>query len=129
MADSPQTHRVLVADDARVMRMLIRTWLERLGLDVEEARNGIEALSLAKTGRFDLVMLDINMPGLTGLSVLDRIRTDPELEGLPVVLLTTLGNAADVERGRRLGASDYLTKPISFGTLRRMLDTQLPLPN
>jgi two-component system chemotaxis sensor kinase CheA len=117
--------RVLIADDARVMRMLVRHWLERLGYEVVEAKDGLQALSLARTGNYDIVFLDINMPGMTGLGVLESIRQDPKLAGLPVVLVTTLGHATDVERGKDLGASAYLTKPLSYGaltvTLQRLL--------
>jgi two-component system chemotaxis sensor kinase CheA len=112
---------VLIADDARVMRMLVRHWLERLGFEVVEAKDGLQALHLAQTGDYSIVFLDINMPGMTGLGVLDRIRHDPQLAGLPVVLVTTLGRAADVDRGRDLGASAYLTKPLSYGALTATL--------
>lgn len=128
MSGSNGKRTVLIADDARVMRMLVRHWLERLGFEVEEAKDGYQALSLAQTGRFQLVFLDINMPGMTGLGVLDRIRRQPELSALPVVLLTTLGHAADVARGRDLGASAYLTKPLSYGALTATLAEVLPDP-
>lgn len=102
--------------------MLIRHWLERLGLDVEEAEDGFGALARAREGGFSLVMLDIHMPGITGLGVLEGIRCDRSLKGLPVIILTTLGHEADVERGRRLGASAYLTKPLSYGSLKETVD-------
>jgi CheY-like chemotaxis protein len=109
--------RVLVADDARVMRMLTRHWLEHLGLTVEEARDGMEAVQKAECGEYALVLCDINMPGISGLGVLDRIRSAPSTAGLPVVLLTTLGAQADVERGMQLGATAYLTKPLQHSEL------------
>ena len=120
--------RVLVADDARVMRMLVRHWLERLGFEVDEAKDGYQALSLASSGRFGLVFLDINMPGMTGLGVLGRLRRLPDLAGLPVVLVTTLGHAEDVARGKELGASAYLTKPLSYSALTATLHEVLPTP-
>lgn len=114
--------RVLVADDARVVRMLIRTWLERLGHVVVEAADGSAAVAAlrdaATTGRpFDVAFCDVNMPVLTGLQVLDAIRDDPLLGLTPVVLVTTLGAESDIERGRARGAAVYLTKPVSFGAL------------
>lgn len=123
--------RALVADDARVMRMLVRHWLERLGLVVDEAEDGFEALKHARTGGYSLVVLDINMPGITGLGVLEGIRSDPGTRSLPVILLTTLGHEADMQRGARLGASAYLTKPLAFGALkdtvaRLLLEEQPP---
>ncbi len=100
------------------MRMLVRHWLERLGLVVEEAEDGFEALRRARTGDYALVVLDINMPGITGLGVLEGIRSDPSTRGMPVLLLTTLGHEADMRRGARLGASAYLTKPLSYSALK-----------
>lgn len=110
--------RVLVADDARVMRMLVRHWLERLGLEVDEAEDGFEALRRVRGCGYSLVVLDINMPGITGLGVLEGIRSDPSTRGVPVILLTTLGHEGDIQRGARLGASAYLTKPLAYGALK-----------
>ncbi len=118
--------RVLVADDARVMRMLLRTWLERLGCEVIEASSGTEALRTLQASTVDVALLDIHMPGITGLQVLDQVRNDPRMKDLPVVIITTLGHASDVERGLRIGATAYLTKPLSYGDLLRSLDTALP---
>jgi CheY-like chemotaxis protein len=125
VADTPRA-RILVADDARVMRMLLRTWLERLGFVVIEAASGTEAVALLQTTPVDAALLDIHMPGVTGLQVLDQARNDPKLKQLPVVIITTLGHAADVERGLRIGATAYLTKPLGYGDLLRALDTALP---
>src|SRR4051812_118406 len=103
VADPPRA-RVLVADDARVMRMLLRTWLERLGFAVLEATSGTEAIALLQQNPVDAALLDIHMPGVTGLQVLDQARNDPKLKALPVIIITTLGHAVDVERGLRIGA-------------------------
>ena len=118
--------RVLVADDARVMRMLLRTWLERLGCEVIEASSGTEALRTLQESTVDVALLDIHMPGITGLQVLDQVRNDPRMKTLPVVIITTLGHASDVERGLRIGATAYLTKPLGYGDLLRSLDVALP---
>jgi len=128
MTGEPPRARVLVADDARVMRMLLRTWLERLGFAVIEAASGTEAIATLQTTPVDAALLDIHMPGVTGLQVLDQARNshDPRLKTLPIVIITTLGHAADVERGLRIGATAYLTKPLGYGDLLRALDTALP---
>lgn len=118
--------RVLVADDARVMRMLLRTWLERLGCAVTEASSGTEALRTLQATPVDVALLDIHMPGITGLQVLDQVRNDARMKDLPVVIITTLGHASDVERGLRIGATAYLTKPLGYGDLLRSLDVALP---
>lgn len=118
--------RALVADDARVMRALVYTWLSGLGFDVTLAKDGVAALAQVRKAEFDIVLLDINMPGLTGLTVLDSIRHDPRTKTLPVVLLTTLGHASDFDRGLALGASAYLTKPLSLGRLVSTVNRVLP---
>lgn len=111
--------RVLVADDARVMRMLLRTWLERLDHDVVEAKDGTEVLALLRDNTaagtpFDLAFCDIHMPGFTGLQVLDALRGDGALSRTPIVLVTTLGHESDIERGLARGAAAYLTKPVDY---------------
>lgn len=128
-----QRPRLLVADDARVMRMLLRTWLERLGCDVVEAASGAEALqALGKVSEtpgalpFSGVLLDIHMPGLTGLQVLEAMRQDARWKDLPTMIITTLGHQSDVERGLRIGATAYLTKPLGFPELMRALERTLP---
>lgn len=123
--------RILVIDDARVVRSLLRHWLERLGYLVVEAQNGPQGLAAVDSGAIDLVICDINMPGLTGLTILDHVRKDPKLRSLPFVLLTTMGREEDMRRGAALGCSAYLTKPILFGrlvaTLRDLLSGDAPV--
>lgn len=118
--------RVLVADDARVMRMLLRTWLERLEHDVVEAKDGTEVLALLRDAAtagapFDLAFCDIHMPGFTGLQVLDALRGDGALARTPIVLVTTLGQESDIERGLGRGAAAYLTKPVDYSALVAVL--------
>lgn len=114
--------RVLVADDARVVRMLLRTWLERLGHEVSEAADGSAALAALRDASaadrpFDVAFCDVHMPMLSGLQVLDAVRDDAVLGRTPVVLVTTLGGEADIDRGLGRGAAAYLTKPVGFGAL------------
>lgn len=133
MPNPPHKPRLLVADDARVMRMLLRTWLERLGCEVVEAASGAEALAAlgattagAGARPFAGVLLDIHMPGLTGLQVLDTMRQDARWKDLPAIIITTLGHQTDVERGLKIGATAYLTKPLGFPELMRSLERALP---
>jgi chemosensory pili system protein ChpA (sensor histidine kinase/response regulator) len=126
MTAPPAAPTVLVADDARVMRMLLRTWLERLGFQVVEATTGAEAVALLQSQPVSAALLDIHMPGVTGLQVLDQVRNDARLKELPIIIITTLGHATDVERGMKIGATAYLTKPLGYGELLRALEVAVP---
>jgi len=100
--------RILVVDDDPDIRGLVRELLERRGFGVAEARDGKEALQEFFSGRPDLVVLDVGMPGLDGWTTLERIR---ELSDVPVVMLTARSEELEKTRGLRAGADDYITKP------------------
>ena len=102
---------VLVADDEEDILALIGTVLRGAGFDVVEARDGAEALSLARERMPRAAVLDVSMPELDGLEVLQRLRDEPETRELPVILLSALAQEADVERGYRAGAARYIRKP------------------
>ena len=104
---------VLVADDDDDILMLVTTRLRRDGFDVIAAQNGEEALALAKERRPAVAVLDIGMPGLDGLEVLQRIRADDDLAGTRVLLLTAKAQESDVRRGYDAGADGYVRKPFS----------------
>ena len=123
--DAIREKRILVIEDSRVVRNLLHHWLARQGCAVIEAQNGPQGLAAIEAGDVDLVICDINMPGFTGLTILDRVRKDPKLNSLPFVLLTTLGREEDVRRGEDLGCSAYLTKPLLHGRLIATLQNLL----
>ena len=100
--------RILVVDDDPDIRGLVRELLERRGFGVVEAKHGKEALQRFFSGRPDLVVLDVGMPGLDGWTTLERIR---ELSDVPVVMLTARSEELEKTRGLRSGADDYVTKP------------------
>ena len=117
---------VLVADDDDDILLLVTTRLRRDGFDVISARNGEEALELARERRPAIAVLDIGMPGLDGLEVLERIRADDSLKGTRVLLLTAKAQESDVRRGYDSGADAYVRKPFSPADLsarvRELLD-------
>jgi CheY-like chemotaxis protein len=116
---------VLLIDDDPSARTLVRRILVREDFRVIEAEDGERGLELARTARPDAVTLDVVMPGMDGWTVLKRLRADPELRNLPVILLTVLDDRA---RGERLGASGYLTKPVARASLVETLRRHCAAP-
>ena len=108
-AETGAATKVLVIDDEKTVRDLMRRFLAREGFDVVTARNGEEGLALARQLRPAMITLDVMMPGLDGWEVLQALKRDPALAPIPVVMLTI---ADEKDRGYALGAADYLTKPI-----------------
>ena len=104
---------VLVADDDDDILLLVTTRLARDGFEVVAARNGVEALALAEQHRPDVAVLDVGMPGLDGLEVLEAIRARDELAHTKVLLLTAKAQESDVRRGFESGADAYVKKPFS----------------
>jgi DNA-binding response OmpR family regulator len=104
---------VLVADDDEDILLLVTTRLRRDGFDIISARSGDEALALVRERRPALAVLDIGMPGLDGVQVLEQIRADDDLRGMLVVLLTAKAQESDVRRGFDAGADAYVKKPFS----------------
>lgn len=102
---------VLITDDSLVVRAVVRAHLETEGHHVVEAEDGLAALELCRKSAPDIILLDIEMPGLDGYQVLAELKGDPELTDVPVVFLTDRTNMEDVLAGLRGGAHDYLKKP------------------
>jgi DNA-binding response OmpR family regulator len=109
---------VLAADDDEDILALIAFRLERSGYTVILARDGEEALALARDERPDLAVLDVMMPKLDGFELTRRLRTDEATSRMPIILLTARAQDADVQRGFDVGADDYLRKPFSPQELR-----------
>jgi len=103
--------RILVVDDEPGIVDIARANLEGHGFAVVEAYDGEEALEKVKEEKPDLVVLDILMPGMDGWDVLERMEADPELSGIPVIMLTARVSDEDVLRGLETGAVEYMTKP------------------
>jgi DNA-binding response OmpR family regulator len=105
--------RVLVVDDEAEIRELCRVNLEFEGFDVVEARNGSEAIDMARRVRPDLVFLDLMMPGVDGWDVLHALKTDDDLASIPVILLTAKSGEEDQMRGWQEGILEYVSKPFN----------------
>jgi two-component system cell cycle response regulator len=111
------TATVLIADDSLVIRAVARDGLEDEGYRVTEAVDGLTALEVCRREPPDVILLDIEMPGLDGYQVLAELKSDAELRDIPVVFLTSRGDMADVVAGLRGGAHDYLKKPFEAAEL------------
>ncbi|WP_437641679.1 response regulator [Sorangium sp. So ce854] len=118
---------ILVVDDSRGNRDVLCRVLQNNGFRAVPAEDGPRALGLAARERFDAVLLDVNMPGISGLGVLSALRQSRSAAELPVIMVTTRGASEDVVESLRLGANDHVTKPIDFDILLGRLDTQLTL--
>jgi two-component system chemotaxis sensor kinase CheA len=101
---------ILVADDSITSRMLIKDILESSGYKVTTAIDGLEALTMLKMQKYDAVVSDIEMPGMTGFELTYNIRSDFKLADLPVVLVTALATQEDREKGIDAGANAYIVK-------------------
>jgi len=117
--------RILIADDDAATRELVRRRLESFRYTVEEASDGPGALELLANRPVDAVLLDVNMPGLSGYRTLARIRKRWNEFALPVILMTARDEPEDVLRGLELGANDYVGKPLAFGVVAARLRTQV----
>jgi DNA-binding response OmpR family regulator len=104
---------VLVADDDEDILLLVTTRLKRDGFEIVQASNGDQALAVARERRPALAVLDIGMPGLDGVEVLEQIRADDDLRAMKVLLLTAKAQESDVRRGFDAGADAYVKKPFS----------------
>ena len=109
--------RVVVADDDADIRDLVAFKLEAAGMDVVAVADGAAALEACQDVPPDLVILDVMMPRMSGIEVLTEIRQDPELEHLPVLMLTAAGDDDTTWAGWQAGASTYIDKPFDHATL------------
>jgi len=105
--------KILVVDDEEDILELVRHHLKREGYEVQCAATGEKALQLARRESFDLIILDLMLPGMDGREVTRMLRTDPRTRHMPILMLTAKGEESDVVTGLELGADDYLTKPFS----------------
>lgn len=107
--------KILSVDDSGTMRRIIGRAVQVLGHELLEAANGLEALQIlaARADEIALVILDVNMPEMDGMETLVRIKADPALKGIPVMMLTTDSDRGRIIQAVQAGAANYLTKPFS----------------
>ena len=117
--------KVLIVEDNELNMKLFHDLLEAQGYDILETREGLQALSLAREHRPDLILMDIQLPEISGLEVTKWLKEDDELASIPVVAVTAFAMKGDEERIREGGCEAYISKPISVShfldTVRRFL--------
>lgn len=116
------SHKVLVVDDMMSMRNIVKRALLEIGYkNIHEALNGEEALEKLKSGGFGLVLLDWNMPVMSGIELLRSMRADPTLQAIPVLMITAEAKMDNIMEAVQAGVSDYLVKPFSGQALQEKL--------
>jgi two-component system phosphate regulon response regulator PhoB len=104
---------ILVVDDEEDILELVQFHLTRDGHQVQTATIGEKAVKLAKRGQFNLILLDLMLPGIDGIDVAKALRAETETKSIPIIMLTAKGEEADIISGLAIGADDYITKPFS----------------
>jgi two-component system chemotaxis response regulator CheY len=102
---------ILVIDDSPTIRQQLRICLEDEGFHVQEAEDGMQGLNTAKKGNFDMLIVDVNMPGMTGLEMLAELRKEEAHKTTPAFVLTTEASPAMISDGKKIGATAWIVKP------------------
>ena len=117
--------RLLIVDDISDNRAILSRRFERRGFAVTEAESGLAAIELIERETFDLVLLDVMMPGIDGIETLKRIRDRKSISALPVIMVTAKSESANIVDALECGASDYVTKPVDFAIALARVNTQI----
>jgi CheY-like chemotaxis protein len=124
----PAAHTVVIADDEPSMRLLVHATIDSDDYTVVEAGDGTQAWAMIQQHKPSLVLLDVQMPGKSGLEVLQLVKADPSMAATKVILLTAKAQESDIEAGLIAGADFYLTKPFSPLDLLTRVEEALQLP-
>jgi CheY-like chemotaxis protein len=112
MVENDIRRKVLIVDDEPNVRRLSRTILSKK-FDVFEAENGIQAIEMAKAQKPDIILMDMMMPKMDGLTACQAIRNDPEIKSIPIIMVTAVGFELNMKLSQQMGSNGYLTKPFS----------------
>lgn len=117
------TINVLVVDDFATMRRIIKNLLKQIGYErIEEAEDGLKALQMLKSSKFDLIISDWNMPQMTGIELLQAVRKDPAMSKTPFLMVTAEADKDNVLMAIKMGVSNYIVKPFTAEVLQEKLD-------
>ena len=118
--------KVLIVDDAVTMRQMVSFTLQKGGYEVVEAEHGQDALNKLATLTVDLIITDLNMPVMDGITLIQNVRKMPAMKSKPILMLTTEGLAAKKEQGKAAGATGWIVKPFDPEKLLQTLAKVLP---
>jgi two-component system chemotaxis response regulator CheY len=117
---------IMIADDSATMRSMLVSTIESLGdYRIIEASSGFEALRLLPRESVDLILTDINMPDINGLELISYLRNNDNYQSIPVFIISTEGSQKDIDKGKQLGANEYLIKPIDHFRLQSLISSYL----
>lgn len=122
------TKTVLIVEDNELNMKLFRDLLEAHGIGTIETRNGLEVLEIARTQKPDLILMDIQLPEVSGLDVTKWLKNDEALKNIPVIAVTAFAMKGDEEKIREGGCEDYISKPISVSRFVEVIQTYLNKP-
>ncbi|MEH6727533.1 MAG: response regulator [Hyphomicrobiales bacterium] len=122
------TQNILIVEDNELNMKLFNDLLEAHGYTTLQSRNGMEAFELARQHKPDLVLMDIQLPEVSGLEVIKWLKEDDELCGIPVIAVTAFAMKGDEDRIREAGCEAYLSKPISVANFLDVVTQYLPVP-
>ena len=119
------TKRILVVEDQEDLRGVLRDLLTGSGFEVAEAADGQTGVTKAKSERPDLILMDIQLPGIDGYEAARQIKADPELQATPIIAVSSLAMKGDEQKARASGCDEYVTKPYSPMQLLRLIRSRL----
>jgi len=122
---NPIAKKILFIDDEPGYTRAMTYALEKEGYEVISAANGLQALIKAQKGNPDLIILDVMLPGIDGFEVCSRLRNDPQTSHIPIIMVSAKGQDSDKSTGLKVGALDYLTKPVDNSALLGKIDVFL----
>jgi two-component system cell cycle response regulator DivK len=118
-------HRILIVEDQPDNRRILRDLLTKAGFDLVEAEDGAQGVIAAQTHRPDLILMDIQLPILDGYEATRRLKADPELQSIPIIVITSYALSGDEGKARAAGCDAYVTKPFSPRALLATIREQL----
>jgi CheY-like chemotaxis protein len=121
MSSKKQSLRILLVDDYKSIRKKMAADLTTLGHQVTEAGNGVEALTTLRSGSFDLLITDLVMPEMDGFELCEEVRKTTAVQNIPIVVVSTHCDSRYVMKALRLGADDYITKPMDHELVERVI--------